>query len=154
MLIGTLGKALGSVGGFVAASRELVDAVAASARSYLFTTAPPPPVAAAALAALRIMRAEPERIAALRANAERLRSGLASLGYSVLPGTTPILPVAFADESAAAAVAARLLAAGVVVHPVGPPYVPAGSSRLRVIASAAHSSADVDDALAAFEAAR
>jgi 8-amino-7-oxononanoate synthase len=154
VLIGTLGKALGSVGGFVAGSRELVDHVASRARSHLFTTAPPPPVAAAALAALRIMLAEPERLAALHANAARLRSGLSSLGYDVLPGSTPILPVLFEDEQSAAPVAERLLEAGVVVQPVGPPYVAAGSSRLRVIASAAHTPGDVDRALAAFEAAR
>jgi 8-amino-7-oxononanoate synthase len=154
VLIGTLGKALGSVGGFVAGSRELVERLAATARSFLFTTAPPPPVAAAALAGLRIARAEPERREALHANARRLRDGLAGAGYTVVPGSTPIIPLVFEDEAAAARVARRLLDDGVLVKAVGPPYVPAGSSRLRVIASAAHSPGDVDRALAAFEAAR
>ena len=138
VLMGTLGKALGSVGGFIAGSRDLIDYLARAARSFVFTTSLPAPAAAAALAALRILRAEPERVTALSANAEQLRRGLAEAGFDVLPGPTPIIPVRFGSERIAGEMARRLLARGVSVQAIGAPYVPAGTSRIRVIASAAH----------------
>jgi 8-amino-7-oxononanoate synthase len=152
VVMGTLGKALGSVGGFIAGSRDLVDVLAGSARSFLFTTSLPASAAAAALASLRILRAEPERVERLWNNAQRLHAGLTELGFQVAREAAPILPVFLADGSAASLMSAGLFERGVVVQPVGPPYVPAGTSRLRVIASAAHSPEDVAEALAAFGA--
>jgi len=150
VLMGTLGKALGSIGGFVAGSRDLVDFLAANARSFLFTTALPASAAAAALESLRILRAEPERVERLWENARRLHGGLAGLGFRVTPEPAPIVPVFLDDDRAAAVLSARLFERGVVVQPVGAPYVPAGTSRLRVIVSAAHEPADIDDVLEAF----
>ena len=150
VLMGTLGKALGSVGGFVAGSRDLVDFLAGTARSFLFTTAPPAAAAAAALASLRILRAEPERVRRLWDNARRLHAGLGGLGYRVALAPAPIVPVYLDDDGAGARLSRRLSDRGVVVQPIGPPYVPAGTSRLRLIASAAHTREDVDEVLAAF----
>ena len=148
--MGTLGKALGSVGGFVAGSRDLIDVLARSARTFLFTTSLPPASVGAALAALRILRAEPERVERLWTNARRLHAGFAELGLKVPAEPTPIVPVLFGEDAAASVVSRRLYERGVVVQAVGAPYVPAGSSRLRVIASAAHTDADVDFVLEAF----
>jgi 7-keto-8-aminopelargonate synthetase-like enzyme len=150
VVMGTLGKALGSVGGFIAGSRDLIDALAATARSFLFTTSLPPAAAAAALESLRILRAEPERVARLWANARRLHAGFAELGLDVAPEAAPIVPVFLADDAAAGILSRRLHELGVVVQPVGPPYVPAGTSRLRAIATAVHSDADVEAVLEAF----
>jgi 8-amino-7-oxononanoate synthase len=150
VLMGTLGKALGSVGGYIAGSRDLIDYLARSARSFLFTTAPPPAAAAAALAALRILRGEPERVDRLWTNARLLHGGLAGLGFTLLPEPAPILPVLFADDVAASRASAVLFDHGVVAHAVGPPYVPEGTSRLRLIVSAAHDERDVEAVLAAF----
>jgi 8-amino-7-oxononanoate synthase len=154
VVMGTLGKALGSVGGFIAGSRDLIDYLAAQARSFVFTTAPPTPAVAAASTALRIMRTEPERLAALRRNEHALRDGLREAGYDVLASETPILPVRFRSESEAGAIAAELRDAGIVVQATAAPYVPAGTSRIRIIASAAHEPADVERALDAFARAR
>lgn len=150
VLIGTLGKALGALGGFVAGSRDLIDYLARKARSFLFTTSLPPGDAAAALASLRILRAEPERVARLWANAERLHAGLAEQGFRLAPQPAAIVPVYLDDDQAAAVLSKQLFERGVVVQPVGPPYVPPGTSRLRLIASAAHTPEGIDRVLEAF----
>jgi 8-amino-7-oxononanoate synthase len=150
VVMGTLGKALGSVGGFIAGSRDLIDVLAATARSFLFTTSLPPAAAAAALESLRILRAEPERVARLWANARRLHAGFAALGLDVAREAAPIVPVFLQDDAAAGILSRRLYELGVVVQPVGPPYVPTGTSRLRAIATAGHSDADVEAVLDAF----
>jgi glycine C-acetyltransferase len=150
VLMGTLGKALGSVGGFVAGSRDLVDFLARSARTFLFTTSLPPASVGAALAALRILRSEPERVERLWANARRLHGGFADLGLEVPAAVTPIIPVFLDDDHAASALSRGLYERGVVVQAIGAPYVPAGTSRLRVIASAAHTEDDLAHVLEAF----
>jgi len=150
VLMGTLGKALGSIGGFIAGSRDLIDYLARSARSFVFTTSLPAPAAAAALTALRILRAEPERVATLSANAQHLRRRFTDAGFDVIPGPTPIVAVRFGSEHIAGEMARRLLDRGVYVQAIGAPYVPAGTSRIRVIASAAHRQTDLDYALNAF----
>jgi glycine C-acetyltransferase/8-amino-7-oxononanoate synthase len=150
VVMGTLGKALGSVGGFIAGSRDLVDVLAASARSFLFTTSLPPAAVAAALESLRILRAEPTRVARLWANARRLHAGFAELGFDVAAEAAPIVPVFLDDDAAAGVLARRLYELRVVVSPLGPPYVPAGTSRLRVIASAAQTDDDLGVVLEAF----
>ncbi|HEY1365884.1 MAG TPA: aminotransferase class I/II-fold pyridoxal phosphate-dependent enzyme [Gaiellaceae bacterium] len=150
VLMGTLGKALGSVGGFVTGSRDLVDVLARKARSFLFTTAPPAAAAAAALEALRILRAEPERVQRLWDNARRLHGGLVELGFDLSPAPAPITPVFLHDDRVAADASRVLFDRGVVAHAIGTPYVPAGTARLRLISSAAHEPADVDAVLDAF----
>ena len=134
--VGTLSKALASLGGFVAGSPPLIDLLVNRARSFLFTTAPPPAVTAAALAALEVMRsAEGEALLArLRAHVARLAPGHPS----------PILPVVLGDERAALDASAALRQAGLLVPAVRPPTVPEGTSRLRVSLSAAHSEDEVD----------
>jgi glycine C-acetyltransferase/8-amino-7-oxononanoate synthase len=151
VVVGTLGKALGSLGGFIAGSRDLVDYLAYSARGFLFTTSLPPSAAAAALASLRILNSEPERVRHLWENARRLHAGLSAHGYRVRKLTSPVIPVFFDSDGAAARLAEALFRRGIVVHPIGPPYVPRGTSRLRVIASAAHNPGDIDRVLDAFQ---
>jgi glycine C-acetyltransferase len=150
VVMGTLGKALGSVGGFIAGSRDLIDVLAATARSFLFTTSLPPAAVGAALESLRILRAEPERVGRLWENARALHSGFAELGLRVAPEAAPIIPVFLDDDRAAGTLSRRLYELGFVVQPVGAPYVPEGTSRLRVIACAAHSGDDLDAVLRAF----
>lgn len=151
VMMGTLGKALGSIGGFIAGTQDLIDYLAGSARSFLFTTALPAPAAASALTSLRILRAEPERVARLWENARFLHAGLAERGFRVAGEAAAIIPVYLDDERAAVELSEMLYDSGVVVQPIGPPYVPAGTSRLRVIASAAHSAQDLEIALEAFQ---
>jgi 8-amino-7-oxononanoate synthase len=147
VLMGTLGKALGSVGGFVAGSRDLIHFLATRARSFLFTTALPAAAVAAALEALRILRSEPERVERLWSNARRLHRGLAELGITVAVEAAAIVPV---FTPAARALAAALYERGVVAQAIGAPYVPAGTERIRLIASAAHTEADLDQIITAF----
>jgi 8-amino-7-oxononanoate synthase len=151
VMMGTLGKALGSIGGFIAGTQDLIDYLAGSARSFLFTTALPAPAAASALTSLRILRAEPERVALLWENARLLHAGLTERGFRVATEVAAIIPVYLDDERAAVELSEMLYDSGVVVQPIGPPYVPTGTSRLRVIASAAHSGQDLEVALDAFQ---
>jgi 8-amino-7-oxononanoate synthase len=150
IVMGTLGKALGSVGGFIAGDKDLIDFLATHARSFLFTTALPASAAAAALESLRILRREPERVQRLQDNARRLHAGLDEQGFRLAVTAGVIIPVFLEGDVAAAALSARLFNAGVVVQPIGPPYVPAGTSRLRLIASAAHTPEDIEYVLDAF----
>ncbi len=148
--MGTLGKALGSVGGFVAGSRDLVDHLARKARSFLFTTSLPPSAAAAALASLRILRAEPERVHRLWDNAHRLHTGLVELGFDVPSAPAAITPVFLHEDHVAARASRLLFERGIVAQAVGTPYVPAGTARLRLIASAAHTPAEMEAVLESF----
>ena len=139
--VGTLSKTLGSLGGFVAASRDVVDLLVNRARSYIFSTAPTPPDAAAALAALRVLRSAEG--AALTGRLASLIDRLAEAGL-VQPGhPSPIIPVVLGSEQAALEASASLLDQGLWVPAIRPPTVPAGTSRLRVTLSAAHADDDV-----------
>jgi 8-amino-7-oxononanoate synthase len=141
--VGTLSKTLGALGGFVAASRDVVDLLINRARSYIFSTALPPADAAAAFAAVRILRS---------AEGEALVDRLASLvqkmseaGLAPPAHPSPIIPVILGPEQAAMEASSRLLARGLWVPAIRPPTVPAGTSRLRVTLSAAHRDDDVTD---------
>jgi 8-amino-7-oxononanoate synthase len=139
--VGTLSKTLGALGGFVAASRDVVDLLVNRARSYIFSTALPPADAAAALAALGIVRSAegPALTRRLGAHVERLvTAGLAAPSHP-----SPIVPVIFGPEQAALTASAALLAAELWVPAIRPPTVPTGTSRLRVTVSAAHRDEDV-----------
>lgn len=150
--VGTLGKALGTVGAFVAGSAALVELLVNRARSFVFTTGTPPALAAATLAALTVAHAEPERRERLLANARRLRAGLALLGRPA-PGHADghVVPLMMGDAGAAMAAGSALRARGYAVGAVRPPTVPDGTARLRVSVSAAHTGAQIDGLLAALE---
>jgi 8-amino-7-oxononanoate synthase len=145
VVMGTLGKALGVSGAFVAGSRTLIEFLLNCARGFVFTTGTPPALAAAAGAALHIVRSEPERRARLRTVARRLREGLAYLGYEV-PGEPDghIIPIMLGDADLTIRIAAALRERGLLVGSVRPPTVPRGTSRLRIAASAAHTDSEVD----------
>jgi 8-amino-7-oxononanoate synthase len=150
--VATLGKALGVAGAFVAGSEDLVEYLIQRARSWVFSTAPPPALAAAARRALEIVQAEPERRAHLAALVRRFRDGAAQRGIDLVPSETPIQPLILGAEAVAVALSAELLRRGYWVAAIRPPTVPAGTSRLRITLSAAHTVAQVDgllDALAA-----
>ncbi|MFB6156645.1 MAG: aminotransferase class I/II-fold pyridoxal phosphate-dependent enzyme [Haloferacaceae archaeon] len=147
--LGTLSKALASQGGYVAGSDDLVEYLANAARSFVFSTGLAPPAAGAAREALAVARAG-ERRERLRANVERLRDGLESMGYRVR-GESHVLPVAVGDREAALELGEGLRDHGVVAPAIRPPTVPEGTSRIRVAPMATHDAADVDACLAAFE---
>jgi 8-amino-7-oxononanoate synthase len=156
-LVGTLGKALGTCGAFVAGSEALIETLIQRARTYVYTTAPPPAVAAATSVALAIAREEEWRRERLAQLVSRFRAGAASLGLELRASDTPIQPVILGTAREALSAAEALLAAGLWVTPVRPPTVPAGSARLRITFSAVHQPADVDrllEALAALPARR
>ena len=137
--VGTLSKAVGSVGGFVCGSRVLIDWLWNRARPQIFSTAAPPSACAAACAALDIIEAEPERRAKLFALSERLREGIQELGLETMPGGSgPIVPVIVNDASVAVRVAQMLERQRFLVAVMRPPSVPEESSRLRITVSAAH----------------
>ena len=148
--MGTLGKALGSAGAYVAGSRALVELVLNRARSFIYTTGIVPAAVAAAGAALDVVAAEPERRATLLAHAETLRSGVRALGLDAR-GDTQIVPVVVGDNARALAFAAALLERGVLVLAIRPPTVPEGTARLRVAPMATHTPAQIERVLAAFE---
>jgi len=143
VLMATLGKAIGVFGAFVAGSRDLIDVLVQRARTYIYTTALPPAVAAAARQALELVRTESWRRDHLHELIGRFRSGAAALGLTLLPSGTPIQPLVLGSERRAVAASRHLLAAGLYVPAIRPPTVPAGSSRLRITLSAAHSAQDV-----------
>lgn len=151
VLIGTFGKALGTFGAFVAGDEDVVELLIQHARSYIYTTALPPAVAAATRRALRIVRAEPWRREALQARIAQFREGAARRGLAVMPSTTPIQPLVLGGEATALTASGRLAEAGYRVTAIRPPTVPAGTARLRITLSAAHTPQQVEGLLAALE---
>jgi len=151
ILIGTLGKALGGFGAFVAGSEDLIEYVVQRARPYTYTTALPPAVAHATLAGLRLAQEESWRREHLHVLIARFRRGAAQLGANLLPSVTPIQPLLVGDSEQALVMSAALRAHGIYVTAIRPPTVPAGTARLRITVSAAHSEAQVDRLLAALE---
>ena len=151
IITSTLGKALGgAAGGFVAASEAVCDYLTQRARPQLFSNALPPTVAASALASIEFLEAHPERVATLAKNAAHFREGLLELGFKPHPGETPIIPVIIGETADAIRMSQLLLEEGVFVTGFGFPVVPQGQARVRCQISAAHSRADLDEALAAF----
>ncbi len=155
VLIGTLGKALGTQGAFVAGPRALIEALAQFARAHVYSTAPPPAVAAATLAALHLARQGEDLRARLAARIAQLRAGAAALGLHLLPSQTPIQPLLLGAARTALAWSHALEQAGLYVPAIRPPTVPVGQARLRIVLSAAHGAEHVArllDALAALRA--
>lgn len=152
--MGTLGKALGTAGAFVAGSEEMIETLIQFARTYIYTTAMPAAVAAATLVSLRKARAEHHRRERLAALIKRFRAGAGELGYSLMDSHTPIQPILVGEDSAALALSRHLAERNILVTAIRPPTVPEGQARLRVTLSAAHEEADVDKLLGALEGTR
>ncbi|WP_374088390.1 8-amino-7-oxononanoate synthase [Methylomicrobium lacus] len=144
VLVGTLGKAFGTFGAFVAGSDALIELMIQKARTYIYTTALPPAVAEATRASLRIVRAESWRRDKLKRLTARFRQGAEQIGLELMPSPSPIQPILLGDSRKASALSEALLDAGILVGAIRPPTVPQGSARLRVTLSAAHEEAQVD----------
>lgn len=153
-LLGTLGKAAGVAGAFVAGSDALRRLLENRARSYVFSTAVPPSLAATVTAGARLARHADARRGVLRRHAERLRSALADQGWSLPHGEGPIVPVMIGDADETMRLSAELLRRGFFVQGIRPPTVPPGTSRLRIVPTAAHTDAQLDGLIAAMAALR
>jgi glycine C-acetyltransferase len=155
IVTGTFGKALGGAsGGYVSGRGEIVDLLRQRSRPYLFSNALAPPIVAASLRVLDLLEAGEAPLDRLRDNTETFRREIAALGYEVLPGDHPIVPIMFGDANRAADVAERLLAEGVFAVAFSYPVVPLGAARIRTQMSAAHDADELERALAAFAAVR
>ena len=148
VLMGTLGKALGSFGAFVCGSRELMDYFVNRARSFIFATGLPPAAVGAALEAVRMLETQPRLHEALLQNLRFLRDGFKKSGLPLPKEAVPIFPVVIGDAKKTLAAADRLLAAGIFVQAIRPPTVPEGTSRLRITVRADHSAAHLEKLLA------
>ena len=148
--VGTMSKAIGALGGFVAGQEVLIDWLWNRARTQMFSTALPAAVCAAACAALEVIEQEPERRERLRSLWERLRHGIRQAGLRTpASGIGPIIPVILDDPDKAVAAAERVQQAGFLVAAIRPPTVPAGTSRLRISVTCAHSQQEIDRLIAA-----
>ncbi|MCX7350841.1 MAG: glycine C-acetyltransferase [Alphaproteobacteria bacterium] len=154
ILTGTLGKALGgSAGGYIAAAKPIVDLMRQRARPYLFSNALPPPIVAAGIIAINMAEQGDDLRARLFDNAKRFRAGMSKAGFNLLPGEHPIIPVMLGEAKLAQDMSAKLYDKGIYVTGFFFPVVPKGQARIRTQMSAAHSSQDIDTAIAAFTAA-
>ncbi|MFK0343406.1 8-amino-7-oxononanoate synthase [Pseudomonas asiatica] len=143
VLIGTLGKACGTAGAFVAGSEELIEALVQFARPYIYTTSQPPALACATLKSLELLRREAWRREHLAALIRQFREGAQQIGLALMDSPTPIQPIVIGDSAQALRLSRMLRERGLLVTAIRPPTVPAGSARLRVTLSAAHSEAQV-----------
>ncbi|MDP2747535.1 8-amino-7-oxononanoate synthase [Pseudomonas sp.] len=139
VLVGTLGKAFGTAGAFVAGSEELIETLVQFARPYIYTTSQPPALACATLKSLELLRSEHWRREHLNALIKRFREGAQAIGLELMDSATPIQPILIGDSGRAMQLSQMLRERGLLVTAIRPPTVPAGSARLRVTLSAAHS---------------
>lgn len=139
VLVGTLGKAFGTAGAFVAGSDDLIEALVQFARPYIYTTSQPPALACATLQSLELLRSEHWRREHLNALIKRFREGAQAIGLELMDSETPIQPILVGDSARALQLSQLLRERGLLVTAIRPPTVPAGSARLRVTLSAAHS---------------
>jgi len=151
VFMGTLGKACGGFGAFVAGSEALVETLIQSARTYIYTTATPPALAEAGRAALKLLQSEAWRREKLRALIARFRNGAAERGLKLMDSTTPIQPLLIGESAAALRYSEALQQQGILAAAIRPPTVPAGSARLRLTLTAGHSEAQVDRLLDALQ---
>jgi 8-amino-7-oxononanoate synthase len=149
ILMGTLGKAFGTFGAFIAGSENLIETLIQFSRSYIYTTAMPPAVAAATRVSLRLLQAEHWRRQHLQELIARFRAGAQQLGLQLLDSFSPIQPIIIGDEARALLIAEKLAERGMLIIAIRPPTVALGSSRLRVTFSADHTLAQVDQLLSA-----
>ncbi len=148
--VGTLSKAVGSLGGYVAGSRALREILTQRARPFLFSTSHPPAGVAACREAIKVMQDEPELLERLWANTRQFKAELARLGFDIGRSETPITPVMMGDPEIAMRFSDRLMGEGVFAQPVVFPTVALDQARIRTIVTAAHDAAQLDEALAAF----
>lgn len=152
VLVGTLGKSFGTSGAFVAGSHELIETLIQFARPYIYTTSSPPAVACATLASLKLVQTEHWRREHVQQLIAQFRQGAQALGLNLMDSPTPIQPVIIGDSAQAMVMSAQLRERGILVGAIRPPTVPAGSARLRITLTAAHTAEQVQrllDALAA-----
>jgi glycine C-acetyltransferase len=151
ILTGTLGKALGGAsGGYTSGRGAVVEWLRQRSRPYLFSNSLAPAIAATSIKVLDLLEESAELRQRLAANARRFRAGLAELGFILVPGEHPIIPVMLGEAKLAQEMAARLLDEGIYVIGFSYPVVPEGQARIRTQMSAAHTDAQIDRALAAF----
>ena len=150
--VGTLSKAIGALGGYVAGSRALIEFLYHRARPFLFSTSHPPAVAASCLAAIEVLEEEPQLIERLWDNTRFFRAGLQELGFNTGSSESPITPVIVGEGARAMALSDRLFEKGVFAQGIGFPTVPQGKARVRTIVTATHSRDDLQFALDAFSA--
>ncbi|AMS43093.1 glycine C-acetyltransferase [Aminobacter aminovorans] len=151
IITGTLGKALGGAsGGYTSARREVVDWLRQRSRPYLFSNTLAPSITGASIRVLELIAEGADLRQKLYANAERFRAGMGKLGFKLAGADHPIIPVMLGDATVAQEMAARMLKRGIYVIGFSFPVVPKGQARIRTQMSAAHSSADIDRAIAAF----
>jgi glycine C-acetyltransferase len=149
--VGTLSKAIGVLGGYVAGSEALREILIHRARPFLFSTSHPPAVAAACLAAIDVLESEPELIERLWQNTRLFKAGLAALGFDIGASETPITPVIAGSGAMAMKLSDRLFEEGVFAQGIGFPTVPDDRSRVRTIVTAEHTKGELETCLAAFE---
>jgi 8-amino-7-oxononanoate synthase len=143
VIVGTLGKALGSYGAFIACDQEMARYLVNTARTFIFSTAPPPPAVAGALAALELLAEKPQRVDKLQANAFALRSELEREGFELGDSRTQIMPLVIGDPTLAVEICETALARGVFAQAIRPPTVPPMTSRLRLAVMASHKPAEL-----------
>jgi 8-amino-7-oxononanoate synthase len=152
VLLGTLGKAFGTFGAFIAGDGDLIEYLIQTARTYIYTTALPPAVAEATRVSLRIVQDEPWRREVLRQRISQFRHGAGQLGLTLLDSQTPIQPLILGDSDIVSQVSETLQRRGILVPAIRPPTVPTGGARLRVSLCALHSAQHVDQLLEALAA--
>jgi len=150
VVVGTLGKALGSYGAYACANAEMIRYLINTARPLIFSTAPSPPAIAGALAALALLRERPQRVQRLRSNARVLRRSLAAEGFPVADSEMQIVPLILGEEQAAMHMCQEAIGRGVFAQAIRPPTVPTGSSRLRLTAMASHTASELEMAATVF----
>jgi glycine C-acetyltransferase/8-amino-7-oxononanoate synthase len=153
IVVGTLGKSLGSYGAYACTSRTMAKYLVNTARSLIFSTALPPPAVAAAGAALELLVEEPRRVERLQRNAKIIREALAGHGMATGESSTQVLPLVVGEAGDAVRVCERALEKGIFAQAIRPPTVPEGSSRLRLAVMASHTRAELQDAAATLAAA-
>lgn len=152
VISGTLGKALGgAAGGFITGKKELIEFLRQKSRPYTFSNTLPPPLVCAAIEAFRLLEEDNSLVTRLHENTAYFRTEIKRLGFTILEGSHPIVPVMLGEAALAMDMSRELLPAGVYVKGLWYPVVPKGEARLRVQISAAHTKADLDRALSAFE---
>ena len=145
--VGTLSKAFGAEGGYVAASREICDYLRNTSRPFIFSTAISAVTGAAALAALRLLKADPEKyLGRLRENTAYMRNLLTKTGVDIAAGDTPIIPVVVGDEKEALATVEACREEGILLSAIRPPSVPVGTSRIRLTVTAVHTKEEMEKA--------
>jgi glycine C-acetyltransferase len=151
LITGTLGKALGGAsGGYTSGRRQIIDLLRQRSRPYLFSNTLAPAIAGASIKVLELLSESTALRDKLEANTRFFRSGMEKLGFELLPGTHPIVPVMLGDAALAARFADEMLKRGVYVIGFSYPVVPKGKARIRTQISAAHSTADLESAIKAF----